>query len=66
MGGLGVRCLLLLNRAFFCKQCWRFANKRGALWKQVISAKYGVEKVGWSSCGVRGAYGVGLWKAIRK
>ncbi|RVW44275.1 hypothetical protein CK203_071064 [Vitis vinifera] len=39
------------------QQCWCFANKRGALWKQVISGKYGVEKVGWSSCGVRGAYG---------
>ncbi|RVX05817.1 hypothetical protein CK203_023854 [Vitis vinifera] len=39
------------------QRCWCFANKRGALWKQVISGKYGVEKVGWSSCGVRGAYG---------
>ncbi|RVW96306.1 putative ribonuclease H protein [Vitis vinifera] len=37
-----------------------------ALWRQVISAKYGEEEGGWRSCVVRGSYGVGLWKAIRR
>ena len=36
------------------------------MWKQVIIDKYGVEEGGWCSREVRGAYGVGVWKAIRK
>ena len=36
------------------------------MWKQVIIDKYGEEEGGWCSKEVRGAYGVGLWKAIRK
>ena len=66
-GGLVVRCLSLLNRALLCKWCWRFVNGRGALWKQVISEKYGVEEGGWSFHEVREGFGVvGLWKAISK
>ena len=40
--------------------------EREALWRQVISGKYGEEEGGWRSCVVRGSYGVGLWKAIRR
>ena len=40
--------------------------EREALWRQVISAKYGEEEGGRRSCVVRGSYGVGLWKAIRR
>ena len=65
-GGLGVRSLALLNKALLCKWSWRFAVEREALWRQVISAKYGEEEGGWRSCVVRGSYGVGLWKAIRR
>ncbi|RVW66702.1 Origin of replication complex subunit 2 [Vitis vinifera] len=65
-GGLGVRSLVLLNKALLCKWSWRFAVEREALWRQVISAKYGEEEGGWRSCVVRGSYGVGLWKAIRR
>ena len=32
----------------------------------MIRRKYGEERGGWSSCEAREAYGVGLWKAIRK
>ncbi|RVW62337.1 hypothetical protein CK203_063450 [Vitis vinifera] len=40
--------------------------EKNPLRKQVIIDKYGVEDGGWCSREVRGAYGVGVWKAIRK
>ena len=55
--------MLLLNKALLCKWNWHYAEDRGALWKQVISGKYGER--GWIFCEVREKYGVGLWKAIR-
>ena len=65
-GGLGVRNLSLMNNALLCKWNWRFANERDALWRSVISLKYGVEEGGWCTRDVLGRNGVGLWKAIRK
>ncbi|RVW17271.1 Transposon TX1 uncharacterized 149 kDa protein [Vitis vinifera] len=65
-GGLGVRNLSLMNNALLCKWNWRFANERDALWRNVISLKYGVEEGGWCTRDVMGRNGVGLWKAIRK
>ncbi|RVX07973.1 putative ribonuclease H protein [Vitis vinifera] len=35
-GGLGVKCLSILNKALLAKWDWRFANEREALWNQVI------------------------------
>ena len=65
-GGLGVRGLSLMNQALLCKWCWRFANERDSLWRLVISTKFGEENGGWISRDIRGAYGTGLWKDIRK
>ncbi|RVW58987.1 hypothetical protein CK203_110732 [Vitis vinifera] len=65
-GGLGVRNLALLNKALLCKWSCPFAVEREALWRQVVCAKYGEEEGGWRSCVVRGSFGVGLWKAIRR
>ncbi|RVW25474.1 putative ribonuclease H protein [Vitis vinifera] len=65
-GGLGVRRLSTLNRALLCKWNWRFANEREALWRQVISRKFGEEEGGWYTREVREGFGVGLWKEIRK
>ncbi|RVW81120.1 hypothetical protein CK203_044688 [Vitis vinifera] len=65
-GGLGSRSLVALNKALLGKWSWKFAVERNSLWKQVIIKKYGVEEGGWCSREVRGAYGVGVWKAIRK
>ena len=65
-GGLGVKSLGTFNRVLLGKWSWRFANERKVLWNQVIRRKYGEERGGWSSCEAREAYGVGLWKAIRK
>ena len=65
-GGLRVRNLFLMNNALLCKWNWRFANERDALWRSVISLKYGEEEGGWCTRDVMGRNGVGLWKAIRK
>ena len=65
-GGLGVRGLSLMNQALLCKWCWRFANERESLWRLVISTKFGEEIGGWNTRDIRGAYGTGLWKVIRK
>ncbi|RVW27576.1 hypothetical protein CK203_097514 [Vitis vinifera] len=43
-GGLGVRNLALMNKALLGKWNWRFTIESEALWKQVISHKYGVEE----------------------
>ena len=40
--------------------------EREALWRQVICGKYGEEEGGRWSCEVRGSFGVGLWKAIKR
>ena len=65
-GGLGVKSISTLNKALLCKWSWLFANKKGALWNQVIRGIYGEEQGRWCSRDVREGYGVGLWKAIRK
>ena len=65
-GGLGVRGLSLMNQALLCKWCWRFANERDSLWRLVISTKFGEENGGWNTRDIRGVYGTGLWKVIRK
>ncbi|RVW88297.1 putative ribonuclease H protein [Vitis vinifera] len=43
-GGLSVRNLALLDKALLSKWNWHFAIESEALWKQVISNKYGVEE----------------------
>ncbi|RVX13511.1 putative ribonuclease H protein [Vitis vinifera] len=46
-GGLGLRKLVLLNKALLCKWVWRFARAKDELWKQVLTVKYGQEELGW-------------------
>ncbi|KAJ9677520.1 hypothetical protein PVL29_022489 [Vitis rotundifolia] len=65
-GGLGICSLVSLNKALLGKWSWKFAVEGNSLWKQVIIDKYGVDEAGWCSKEVRGTYGVGVWKAIRK
>ncbi|RVW93472.1 Molybdenum cofactor sulfurase [Vitis vinifera] len=62
-GGLGICSLVALNKAR--KWSWRFVEVRESLWKQIIIGKFGEEEGGWRSTGVRGGYGVGVWKTIR-
>ena len=61
-----MRNLALMNKALLGKWNWCFAIESEALWKQVISHKYGVEEGGWCTRAESGRHGVGLWKAIRK
>ena len=65
-GGLGVRGLYNLNKAFLSKWLWRFANERDSLWRKVIGSKFREDLRGWCSCKVRGNYGSRVWKEIRK
>ena len=65
-GGLGLRSSFKLNKTLLCKWSWRFANERNALWRNVISSKFGETLRGWHTCDIRGGYGVGLWKEIIK
>jgi len=65
-GGLGFRNLLKFNRALLGKWLWRFGIEREAWWRVAVDSKYGSLWGGWSSCEPVGAFGVGLWKNIRK
>ena len=65
-GGLGVRGLSVMNQALLCKWCRRFANERDSLWRLVINTKFGEEAGGWYTGDIRGGYGTGLWKDMRK
>ncbi|RVW15914.1 hypothetical protein CK203_073052 [Vitis vinifera] len=58
-GGLGIRKIVLLNKALLGKWIWRFAFEKDVLWKKVIGVKYGLEGCGWRSNEVRG-WGGGL------
>ncbi|RVW39007.1 Exocyst complex component SEC8 [Vitis vinifera] len=65
-GGLGLRKIILLNKALLGKWVWRFAIEKDNLWKKVLLVKYGHEGFGWRTNEVRGTYGVGVWKEILK
>ena len=65
-GGLGLRKLVLLNKALLGKWIWRLASNKDNLWKQVIMAKYGQECHGWRTKKANRAFGVGVWKEILK
>ena len=60
-GGLGIRSLLNLG-----KWNWRLAVEDIPTCKDLIKLKYGLEDGGWFSMELRGSFGVGLWKDIRK
>jgi hypothetical protein len=65
-GGLGIRNLRAFNRALLGKWLWCFGSKRDACWRVVVNSKYGSLWGGWCSLEPTGAFGVGVWKNIRK
>ncbi|WJZ84180.1 hypothetical protein VitviT2T_003796 [Vitis vinifera] len=65
-GGLGLRKLVLLNKALLGKWIWRFACEKENLWRHVLVAKYGQEGFGWMTKKTNGTFGVGVWKEIMK
>ncbi|KAE8696464.1 hypothetical protein F3Y22_tig00110670pilonHSYRG00065 [Hibiscus syriacus] len=46
-GGAGIIDLGAKNKALLAKWGWRFANEKDALWRSVISFKYGSDKLPW-------------------
>ena len=40
VGGLGIRNLLMFNRALLGKWLWRYMHEIGALWRVVVDFKY--------------------------
>lgn len=63
-GGLGVQSLNLMNRALLGKWLWRFDEERDALWRCLISVKYGEDPLGWMSNNPTGPYGCSVWRGI--
>jgi hypothetical protein len=65
-GGLGIRNLLVFNCSLLGNWLWHYGLERDAWWRVVVDAKYGSLWGGWCSFEPRGAFGVELWKNIRK
>jgi hypothetical protein len=65
-GGLGIRNLLVFNRALLGKWLWYYEIGRDAWWRIMVSSKYDSLWGGWCSLEPVGAFGVGLCKNIRK
>jgi hypothetical protein len=63
-GGLGVRDLIVFNKALLGKWLWRFGVEVSNFWRRVLAAKYGVTGEGWCTRPVRGSHGCSLWKGI--
>ena len=64
-GGLGIRNMLLFNKALLGKWLWRYVSETDSLWHRVVDCKYGSQRRGWCSNQTRGPYRVSLWKYIR-
>jgi hypothetical protein len=63
---LGIRNLLVFNRAMLDKWMWRYEIERDAWWRIVVDSKYGSLWGGWCSLEPAGTFEVRLWKNIRK
>jgi hypothetical protein len=59
-GGLGIRSLILFNKALLGKWLWRFGLEEHHLWRRVLVAKYGVDLGGWRTPRNRGPHGCGV------
>lgn len=65
-GELNIRKLDILNKVMLGKQLWRCDLEPNSLWRRIIQGKYRDIKEGLVHLKVREAFGVGLWKAIRR
>jgi hypothetical protein len=67
-GGLGIRNLRTFNQALLGKWLWlwRYGSEQDAWRRVMVDSKYGSLRGGWCSLEPSGAFGVGVWKNIRK
>jgi hypothetical protein len=56
----------MFNHALLGKWLWRYVYKRKAWWRVAVDVKFGRLWRGWCSIEPSGAFGVGLWKSIRR
>uniref|UniRef100_A0A2N9GTW6 Reverse transcriptase domain-containing protein n=1 Tax=Fagus sylvatica TaxID=28930 RepID=A0A2N9GTW6_FAGSY len=64
-GGLGIRNMVVFNKALLGKWLWRYSTEPTSLWRQVIDSKYGCQRSAWCTDRVSTTHGVSLWKHIR-
>jgi len=62
--GLDIRPLRAMIEAFKTKWLGRFAKEDNAMWKNVITAKYGIDDLGWWTKKSSYSHGASFWKYI--
>lgn len=65
-GGLGIRNLLVFNRALLGKWMWCYGIERDALWRIVVDSKYDSLWGGWCSIELAGTFGWGCGRTLEK
>lgn len=65
-GGMGVHNLVCFNHTLLGKWLLRFGVDKRSFWRLLVALKYGEDIGQWTSLDVRGPYGVGLWKGLRR
>lgn len=65
LGGVGIRNLSILNRAFILKLAWRLLNDDTSLWSRTIRGKY-FPKVNFNEIPYPKNYHSRYWKNIYK
>jgi hypothetical protein len=65
-GGLGIRNLVVFNKALLGKWLWLYGIEKEAWWRIAVDSKFGSLWGGWCSLEPTGTFGMGLWKNIRK
>lgn len=65
-GGLGVKQLKFFNMALIMKWLWRSGCDKTAIWREIITGKYGEDPLGWRTNTSNQQYGCSVWRGILK